>query len=637
MSKIPSNKIEQLTPLQQSFLVIERLESKLKALKSAQSEPIAIVGMGCRFPGGASTPKEFWSVLKNGVDAITEVPKDRWNIDEYYDSDPESAGKIYTRYGGFIEYLDQFDASFFGIAPREAIHLDPQQRLLLEVCWEALEHGLINPTGLNKSQTGVFLGICSHDYNQSLFADNPEKIDAYVASGNAHSTAAGRISYLLGLLGPSIALDTACSSSLVSVHLACSSLRAGECNLALAGGVNRIIIPELSIAFSKARMLSFDGKCKTFDAGADGFVRGEGCGIVVLKRLSDAVADQDNILAVIRGSAINQDGHSTGLTVPNGPAQQAVICQALKNAKVEPANISYCEAHGTGTSLGDPIEVGALGSVFSKTHSQEQPLVIGSVKSNIGHLEAAAGIAGLIKIVLQLQHQQIAPSLHFKQPNPYIDWSKLPVKVSTKITPWLTSGTSRMAGVSSFGFSGTNAHIVLESAPIQNSQVKASKPNERPRHVLTLSAKSEAAVLDLASRYEELLANSETAKIGDICFSANIGRSDFNHRLAVVASDKGELVAKLARIQERAETTGVFSNKLSHNNSPKIAFLFTGQGSQYVGMGRELYHSQPTFRQALDQCASILQEYLDQPLLEILYGETAAESILAQTGYTQVA
>ncbi|NEQ63925.1 MAG: polyketide synthase, partial [Moorea sp. SIO4A1] len=326
-------------------------------------------------------------------------------------------------------------------------HLDPQQRLLLEVSWEALENSGKNPQQLQGSPTGVFIGICGNDYTQRIFSQGPEQFDAYVATGNAHSTASGRISYILGLIGPNLAVDTACSSSLVSIHLACSSLRNQECNLALSGGVNLLLSQEFSINFSKARMLSFDGRCKTFDTSADGFVRGEGCGIVVLKRLSDALADQDNILAVIRGSAINQDGDTSGLTVPNGPSQQSVIRQALANGEVDPTSVSYIEAHGTGTALGDPIEVEAIGTVFGKTHSVEQPLIIGSVKTNIGHTEGAAGIAGLLKLVLQLQHQQIAPSLHFNQPNPYINWSQLPVKVSTQLTPWPTNGKSRIAGV----------------------------------------------------------------------------------------------------------------------------------------------------------------------------------------------
>ncbi|NEO91651.1 MAG: SDR family NAD(P)-dependent oxidoreductase, partial [Moorea sp. SIO3G5] len=652
--KDSSQNLEQLSPLQKSFLVIERLKSKVDILEKSQREPIAIIGMGCRFPGGASTPEAFWDILQNGVDAITEVPQDRWHLDDYYDPDPDSPGKIYTRYGGFLNKLQEFDNNFFGISPKEAIHLDPQQRLLLEVSWEALENSGKNPQQLQGSPTGVFIGICGNDYTQRIFSQGPEQFDAYVATGNAHSTASGRISYILGLIGPNLAVDTACSSSLVSIHLACSSLRNQECNLALSGGVNLLLSQEFSINFSKARMLSFDGRCKTFDTSADGFVRGEGCGIVVLKRLSDAVADQDNILAVIRGSAINQDGDTSGLTVPNGPSQQSVIRQALANGEVDPTSVSYLEAHGTGTALGDPIEVEAIGTVFGKTHSVEQPLIIGSVKTNIGHTEGAAGIAGLLKLVLQLQHQQIAPSLHFNQPNPYINWSQLPVKVSTQLTPWQTNEKSRIAGVSSFGFSGTNAHVILEEAPREGNSSSATgnsedyrKGNsedylERSVHLLTLSAKTETAFDELVSSYQNYLRTHPELGLGDICYTANTGRAHFNHRLAVVAQNQQELVEKLRQHQEGEEVAGIFSGKLPNNTTaPKIALLFTGQGSQYVNMGRQLYQQASTFREAINQCEDILsrvETFQNKSLLEIIYPkDESSSSLLDQTAYTQSA
>ena len=464
------NSPQKLSNEQRLLLKLKQATAKIKEIKAASTEPIAIIGMGCRFPGGASSPEAFWDIFHNGVDTITEVPKDRWHLDDYYDPDPDTPGKMYSRCGGFIEQVKEFDANFFGISPKETTHLDPQHRLLLEVSWEALEHSGKNPQQLKGSQTGVFIGLCTNDYSHRIFSQGLEKIDAYISSGNSHSTASGRISYILGLIGPNLVVNTACSSSLVSIHLACSSLRNQECNLALAGGVNLLLSPEFSIALSQGRMLSVDGRCKTFDASANGYVRGDGCGIIVLKRLSDAVANRDNILAVIRGTAINQDGPSSGLTVPNGPSQVAVIRQALANGGVNPADVSYIEAHGTGTSLGDPQEVEALGKVFGRTHSQEQPLIIGSAKTNIGHTEGAAGVAGVMKLVLQLQHQQIAPSLHFNEPNPYINWSQLPLQVSTKLTSWETNGKSRIAGVSSFGFSGTNAHVILEEAPREGNR-----------------------------------------------------------------------------------------------------------------------------------------------------------------------
>ena len=625
--------------LEDGLLQLEKMQSKLDALEYAKTEPIAVVGMGCRFPGGVDNPAALWRILRNGVDTITEVPKNRWDIDAYYDPDPDATGKMYTRNGSFVNEVDTFDAHFFNISPREAMSLDPQQRLLLEVSWQALEDAHQVPEQLYKSPAGVFIGICSHDYARKLLAT--EEFNAYFGTGNAASTAAGRLSYFLGLTGPSLAVDTACSSSLVAVYLACQSLRNQECSLALAGGVNLLLSPETSIVFSQTRMLSPDGHCKTFDAAADGYVRGEGCGVIVLKRLSDAIKNQDNILSVIRGSAINQDGPSGGLTVPNGPSQEKVIRQALKNGGVEPSLVSYIEAHGTGTSLGDPIEVGAMGAVFGESHSQENPLMIGSLKTNMGHLEAAAGIAGLIKVILQLQHQEIVPHLHLKEPNPHINWDELPVSVPTQPTPWSVDSPKRIGGVSSFGFSGTNAHVVLEEAPLQESQAKDSDLDERPCHILTLSAKCEEALQELAQRYEEFIKNNSTAEIADVCFSANTGRSHFNHRLAIITSDQQELADKLAKIIAGEETNGVFSGTLSSNSkSPLIAFLFTGQGSQYLNMGRQLYETQSVFRQTLDQCDRLLQPYLEKSLLEVIYPENTKElnnSVIDQTAYTQPA
>ena len=601
--------------MKKAVLELREMRAKLSTLERAKTEPIAIVGMGCRFPGGADNPAAFWELLRDGVDAITEVPSERWDIDAYYDSNPDAPGKMYTRYGGFVNRLHEFDPQFFGLSPREAVSLDPQQRLLLEVSWEALEHSGLSPDQLVGSKTGVFIGICSNDYSQLLLSGELTDIDAYMGTGNSHSVAAGRLSYILGLQGPSLAVDTACSSSLVTVHLACQSLRNGESDLALAGGVNRILSPEVTINFSKARMLAADGRCKTFDAAADGYVRGEGCGVIVLKRLCDAVADGDNILALIRGSAVNQDGRSSGLTVPNGPSQQALIRQALENSGVESSQVSYIEAHGTGTSLGDPMELGALGAVFGKGRPQDQSLVIGSVKTNIGHLEAAAGIAGLIKVVLSLQHEEIPPHLHFQQPNPHIFWDQLPVVIPTQRMPWPSGERQRIAGVSSFGFSGTNAHVVLEDAPIPPVQGSV----QRPLHLLTLSAKTEDALKQLASRYENYLAANPNLAIEDICFTANTGRSHFSHRLSAIADSSAQLSEKLAAFTAGIEAAGVKQGRVQGKTQPKVAFLFRGEGSQYVGMGRQLYETEPTFRASLDQANEILRPDLERPLLEVLY------------------
>ena len=598
-------------------------------------EPIAIIGIGCRFPG-ANNPESFWQVLSDGVDTITEVPSERWDIDAFYDPKPDTPGKMITRWGGFITQIDQFDSSFFGISPREAEYIDPQQRVFSEVVWEALENAGLIPGELSGSQTGVFIGIGNSDYNR-LVAQDLLSMNVYNGTGTSFCIAANRISYLFNLKGPSLAIDTACSSSLVSLHYACQSLRQGESDLCLAGGVNLILSPETTIGFSQGQMMAADGRCKTFDASADGYVRGEGCGVVVLKRLSDALEEGDHIQAVIKGSAVNQDGLTNGLTAPNGPAQQALIRQALAKAGVKPAQISYVEAHGTGTSLGDPIEVNSLKNVLMEARELNQACWIGSVKTNIGHLEAAAGIAGLIKVVLSLQNKEIPPHLHLKQLNPYIKIKNTPIKIPTELQPWPAAVDKRLAGVSSFGFGGTNAHIIVESAPVQKSQVQASDLGERPWHILTLSAKCEPALLELAQRYQELLANNSSLAIADICFSANTGRSHFQHRIAVIGSDKQELAEKLDKISIRGEATGLFYRKLSNNKTPKIAFLFTGQGSQYINMGRQLYETQPVFRQTLNQCCEILETYLDKPLLEILYGDEASENVLAQTAYTQVA
>ena len=630
--------------MENAVIQIETLRSKLQTIEDQKKEPIAIVGMSCRFPGIADSPEAFWQLLHDGISGIAEVPKNRWNINDYYDPNPDAPGKMYTRDGGFLSQIDSFDATFFGISPREAQSLDPQQRLLLEVSWEALERAYLVPDNLFNSLTGVFLGICGNDYLSNLVTS--QMPEAYWGTGNAHSVAAGRLSYILGLTGPSLAIETACSSSLVSVHLACQSLRQRECNLALAGGVNLLLSPGLSIIFSQAKMLSPDGRCKTFDASANGYVRAEGCGVVVLKRLSDAVANRDNILAVIRGTAVNQDGPSGGLTVPNGPSQVAVIRQALSNGGLDPASVSYIEAHGTGTSLGDPIEVEALGTVFGKTHSQEEPLMIGSVKTNIGHAEGAAGIAGLIKLVLQLQHQQIAPSLHFNQPNPYINWSQLPLQVSTKLTPWQTNGKTRIAGVSSFSFSGTNAHVILEEASeklkTQNSKVKNRDDLERPVHLLTLSTKTETALGELVISYQNYLQTHPELGVAEISYTANTGRTHFNHRLAVVASNQQELVEKLQQYQQGEEVAGIYSGAISNNTTaPKIAFLFTGQGSQYVNMGRQLYEQAPIFRGVINQCEEILssvETFKDKSLGEILYPadqDSSGSSLIDQTAYTQ--
>ena len=598
-------------------------------------EPIAIIGIGCRFPG-ANDPESFWRLLHNGVDAITEVPKERWDVDSLYDPEPATPGKMNTRWGGFLEQVDRFDPSFFGISPREAERMDPQQRLVLEVTWESLENASIVPSKLSGTQTGVFMGIGNYDYGR-LLAQDLTDISAYDGTGNTLCIAANRLSYWLNLQGPSVVIETACSSSLAALHFACQSLLLKETNLCLVGGVSLMLSPEPTINYSQARMMSADGRCKTFDARADGYVRGEGCGVVVLKRLSEALKDGDNIRAVIRGSAVNQDGLSNGLTAPNGPAQERVIRQALKNAGVAPAQISYVEAHGTGTSLGDPIEVESLQNVLMEGRNPDQPCWIGSVKTNIGHLEAAAGMAGLIKVVLSLQHQEIPPHLHLEKINPYISLAGMPITIPTQNQSWSCSG--RFAGISAFGFGGTNCHAILEEAPSSSLPEERLEGGERPL-MLTLSAKSNEALQDLALKYNDFFASYSEVSLADVCFSANTGRTAFNHRLAVVARSPEQMRSSLGAFAagETVEVKGEVTSK----KRPKIAFLFTGQGSQYVGMGKQLYQTQSTFRKAIDRCAEILQPYLDQPLLEVLYPESGngldnSSTPLQETAYTQPA
>jgi acyl transferase domain-containing protein len=480
-------------------LLCLELRAQLDAAEARRSEPIAIVGMACRFPGGANDPDAFWRLMRDGVDAMEEVPLERWDSSLFYDPDPDVAGKMYTRVGGFLRDIDQFDPHFFDISPREAVNMDPQQRLLLDVAWEALENAGQSQTRLAGSRTGVYIGIFLDDYAklQMRFGE-PSGLNAYTGTGNTFSVAAGRIAYMLGVHGPCLALDTACSSSLVTIHLACQSLRSGESDMALAGGVNLILSPDSSIFLCKVRALSPDGRCKTFDASADGYARSEGCGVVVLKRLKDALAQRDNVLAVIRGSAVNHDGPSSGLTVPNGQAQVAVIKEALAAGGIRPDQVSYVEAHGTGTALGDPIEVKALATVFGPGRRADDPVFIGSAKTNIGHAESAAGVAGLMKLVLALQHQEIPPHLHFRSVNPHIHLEQGPFEVVERPRFWEARAGRRIAGVSSFGLSGTNAHIIVEQAPAQPT---ATLTRERPLHVLTLSAKSDIALVELATRY----------------------------------------------------------------------------------------------------------------------------------------
>lgn len=590
-------------------------------------EPIAIVGIGCRFPK-AKNPEAFWQLLRNGVNAIAPVPKDRWDIDRFYDPDPKTPGKMNVRWGGFLKDVDQFDAEFFGMSAEEVEHSDPQQRLFLEVAWEAFENAGIVPTHLAGSRTGVFIGLCTIDYHRLLYK-NFDRIGPYSGTGTTPCVTANRLSYMLDLRGPSMAVDTACSSSLVTVHLACQSLRSGESDLCLAGGVNLILSPDSTISSARTGMLSAkNGRCQTFDASADGYIRGEGCGVVVLKRLSDAVKDGDQIFALIRGSAVNHNGLSNSLSAPNGLAQQATIQQALENAQVRPSDLSYVDAHAVGTLLGDAIEFKALKTVLAAGRELNQPCSIGSVKTNIGHLEAAAGISALIKVVLSLQHETIPAHLHLEKLNPYISLENTPFSIPTETQEWSRGERSRFAGVSAFGFGGTNAHVVLEEAPLEHlssetdsnlDQPGNSQPRdvaERPLQMLTLSAKSDTALREMAQRYEDFLVAHPEASLADICYTANTRRAQFDHRLCIVAGSTVQLHQRLKTFTTYQATAGVLSGKVKGRKRPKITFFFPDdEGSELFGMGEALYQTQPTFRSIIDQCAAILAPNLKQPLL----------------------
>lgn len=594
----------------------------MQPIQSQFKEPIAVIGMGCRFPGDADSPEKFWQLIAQGVDAITPIPADRWDVPLY--------AEVVPNHGGFIRQVDGFDAAFFQVAPKEATMLDPQQRLLLEVTWETLEQAGINPASLRGSDTGVFVGIFSNDY-QMLQVRQQDDPHLYISTGASAATASGRIAYFLGLQGPAVSIDTASSSSLVALHQAVISLQTGECQMTLAAGVNLILTPDLSIAFARAGMLAPDGRSKGFDAAANGYVRGEGCGVVLLKRLSDAMRDGDNILAIVRGSAVNQDGASRGLTVPSALSQEAVIRKALAAASLQPQDVSYIEAHGSGTPVGDPVEGSALQAVYGANRTA--PWLVGSVKTNIGHLEAAAGIAGVIKTVLMLQKRQIPPHLHFRQLNSAL--AGLQATIPTQLQSWQSGRGPRRAAVSSFGFSGTNAHVILEEAPadlqfaryaLRVTRSTAQPGGERAAlgapgplyQLLPLSAQAPQALQALVQRYLEHLAGHPSVDLADLAYTAQLGRAHFPCRLAAVAATAEELSEQLQAFVAGESAPGLACPPAAPQR-PRIAFLFTGGGAQSIDMGRELYETQPLFRQILDQCDALLRASEGLSLLEVLY------------------
>ncbi len=613
-------------------------------------QDIAIVGIGCRFPG-AEGPEAFWQALLEGRDAVTQVPAHRWSAESFFDPDPTAPGKMTTRWGGFISGVDQFDPTFFGIAPREAARMDPQQRLLTEVCWEAFEDAGIVPGQIAGTDTGVFVGIATNDYGHLQFR-RLDTVDAFSGTGNALSIAANRLSYLFDLHGPSLAIDTACSSSLVAVHQACESLRRGDCTLAVAGGVNVVLSPALAINFSKAGAMAADGRCKTFDARADGYVRGEGAGIVVLKPLSQAQRDADRVYAVIPGGAINQDGRTNGLMAPNPKAQERVLRTAYTRAGIAPETVGYVELHGTGTLLGDPIEAKALSAVTMPGRPPAQPCLVGSVKSNIGHLEAAAGVAGLVKVALALHHRHLPPSLHFSEPNPHIPLDNLALRVVEEGMPWPQTPEPRVAGVSSFGFGGTNAHVVLTESPSKPGvSAGCSAPghqDEQAGHsqenvlVLPVSAASEPALHQLAARHAHAVTsgseNDDSAQhqIEAYCRAAALRRTHHQHRMACVGQSRSELIEALHAFIDDDPHPGLVTGRCLEGRTPRAVFVFSGQGPRWWPLDPSLFDGAPAFHETLLRCDAALRRDVSWSLIEQLT-MPAEESLLDDPGVAQPA
>jgi phthiocerol/phenolphthiocerol synthesis type-I polyketide synthase B len=604
----------QLSPQAREVLALELIRAGTVFPIDAVAEPVAVVGLGCRFPGDVVGPESFWRLLVNGEDAVREVPADRWDADAFYDPDPLAPGRMTTKWGGFLSDVAGFDADFFAITPREAAAMDPQQRILLEVAWEALEHAGIPPDSLSGTRTGVMMGMSAWDYT-IVNVEVGAEIDAYVSTGNLHSTAVGRISYLLGLQGPAVAVDTACSSSLVAVHLACQSLRLRESDLALAGGVELSLSPFSAISLSKWSALSPQGRCRTFDAGADGFVRGEGAGVVVLKRLADALRDGNRVMAVVRGSAVNQDGSSNGLTAPNVLAQREVITDALRAGAVAPDTVNYVEAHGTGTVLGDPIEFEALRATYG---NGQAPCALGAVKTNLGHLEAAAGVAGLIKAVLVLERGQIPPNLHFSRWNPAIDASATRFFVPTDIAPWPECTGPRRAGVSSFGIGGTNAHVVLEQGPDPVPDMPTGPRMGAAVTTLVVSGKTAERVALAAGVLAEWM-GGDGADVGlaDVAHTLDHHRSRHAKFATVCARDRTGAVAGLRALGAGLPADGVVGAHEGPCRSGTV-FVYSGQGSQWAGMGRQLLADEPVFAAAVAELEPVFLEQVGFSLQQVL-------------------
>ncbi|MBO1418213.1 type I polyketide synthase, partial [Streptomyces sp. FH025] len=591
--------------------------------------------MSCRYPGGVRSPEDLWELLAERRDALSDFPEDRnWDLGSLYDADPETAGKTYLTRGGFLDDAAGFDASFFGIPPREALAMDPQQRLLLETSWEALERAGITPSAIRGTRTGVFVGAEPREYGPRL-QEAPEGVKGYLLTGTTTSVMSGRISYLLGLHGPSLTVDTSASSSLVAIHLAVQALRSGECSLALAGGVSVMATPGNFVAFSGLRGLSSDGVCRPFSADANGTVWSEGVGLVVLERLSDAVRNGHSVLAVLRGSAINSDGTSDGLTAPNGRAQQAVIRRALANANLSAADVDAVEAHGTGTRLGDPIEAQSLLATYGQERGGQGPLWLGSVKSNIGHTQAAAGVAGVIKMVLALRHGELPAMLHVDEPSPRVDWSTGEVRLLTEPVPWPAGERPRRAGVSAFGISGTNVHVIVEEAPAAEvAEVRAEVPVLPGAGAWVVSGRTADGLTAQAGRLREWVAARPELEPRDVAWSLAATRSVFEHRAVVVGTERAELLGAVESLAAGVPAAAVVSGVARAD--ARVGLVFAGQGSQWTGMGRGLYEGSEVFAEVFDRACGLLERELRIPVRDVVLGAEGVDEALAdQTLYAQ--